>query len=228
MGAASRGRHRRRLTGVKRSGLSVARVALARLLIKVLTMKLPPWQARMTLWIAVVGPPVASLILVTVNYFPILAARTKPADVSALLVLWIFFAVPAGYGFGGVPALLAGALYSAVLTAMATRRLGMLPRACLAAICGGAVCGVWFHVVAGPNWRSYGGTAAFVATLLSLRWPQVRTSDLALRQPERLREVLERRVSVPAEAARHDGSRGMAVRRTLDSARAEKRGTNFP
>ena len=154
-------------------------------------MKLSPWQIRMTLWIALVGPPVASFVLMTPTYFPFLARQTEAVNMSDLLVLFIFFAVPVGYVFGVVPALLAGALYSVVLTAaMATRRFGMLPRACLAraclaAICGGVVCGVWFHVVAGPDWRGYAAGAALVAALLSLRWPQARTSNLALRQPER-------------------------------------------
>jgi hypothetical protein len=162
------------------------RLRVARIVIKLLTMKRPPWQIRMTLWIAVVGPPVASLILMTATYFPFLARRAAPVDVSDLVVLFIFFAVPIGYVFGVLPALLAGALYGGVLTAMATRRFGMLPRVCLAAFCGGGVCGVWFHVVAGPNWRDYGAAAALAAALLSLRWPQARTSNLALRQPERL------------------------------------------
>jgi hypothetical protein len=107
----------------------------------------------------------------TTTYFPLLATRPGPTDVSGLMVLFIFFAVPVGYVFGVVPALLAGAMYSAVLTAVATCRTGMLPRACLAAICGGLVGGIWFHAVAGSDWRGYTAVAGLVEALLSLRWP---------------------------------------------------------
>jgi hypothetical protein len=156
----------------RRGGLTVAQVALVRVVINVLAMKRLPWQVRETLWIGVVGPPVASLVLLTTTYLPLLAARSGPIDMSGLMVLFIFFAVPFGYVFGVVPALLAGAMYSRVLTAMATRRTGTLLRACLAAICGGLVCGIWFHVVAGPDWRGYAAAAALVAALLSLRSPR--------------------------------------------------------
>jgi hypothetical protein len=122
----------------------------------------------------------------TTTYLPLLATRPGPIDVSDLMVLFIFFAVPVGYVFGVVPALLAGAMYSAALTAVATRRAGMLPRVCLAAICGGLVDGIWFHVVAGPDWRDYTAVAALVQALLSLRWPRaitLRTDAISRRLP---------------------------------------------
>jgi hypothetical protein len=143
-----------------------------------------PWQLRMTLCVGVVGPPVASLIL----YLPLLVARAAPIDVIGFIALFVVFAVPVGYVFGVVPALLAGAMYSGVLSTVATRRPGMLLRACLAAICGGLVGGVWFYFVAGPQWRGYAAVAGLVEALLSLRWPRAitpGTNAISPRLPER-------------------------------------------
>ena len=134
-------------------------------------MKLP-WQVRTTLLIGVVGPPIASLILLTVKYLPLLERRTHSVDLSGFIGLFIFFAVPVGYCFGVFPALLAGGIYCGALTAMATLRPGILPRACLGAISGGLVGGVWFHAVIGADSRGYGSIAAFVLALISLRWPR--------------------------------------------------------
>jgi hypothetical protein len=122
----------------------------------------------------------------TEAYLPILAARAGPIDVPGL-VLFIFFAVPVGYVFGAVPALLAGAMYTGVLTAVATRQTGILPRACIATVCGGLVGGIWFHVVAGPDWRGYAAVAGLVEALLSLRWPRAitaKTNAISERLPE--------------------------------------------
>jgi hypothetical protein len=132
-----------------------------------------PWQVRTTLLVGIVGPPVASLILLTITYLPLLERLTAPVDVSSFVELYILFAVPVGYCFGVFPALLAGAIYCGALTAMATLRSGILPRACLAAISGGLVGGVWFHAVIGPDSQGYGSVAAFVLALISLRWPRV-------------------------------------------------------
>jgi hypothetical protein len=156
---------------VRPGGLTVANFALVRVIVKVLTMKPLPGQVRTTLWIGVVGPPIASLILMMTICVPLLAARAGPIDVSGWIVLFIFFAVPIGYVFGVVPAVLAATVYSRVLTARA-RRTGTLGRACLAAICGGLVGGIWFFVVAGSDWSDYAAAAALVAALLSLCWPR--------------------------------------------------------
>ena len=131
-----------------------------------------PWQVRATLLIGIVGPPLASLILLTIKFFPQLEGRTEHVDVSGFISLFILFAVPVGYCFGVFPALLAGGIYCGALTAMATPRPGILPRACLGAISGGLVGGVWFHAVIGADSRGYGSIAAFVLALVSLRWPR--------------------------------------------------------
>jgi hypothetical protein len=86
----------------------------------------------------------------------------------SFVVAFICFALPLGYVFGVVPALLAGVVYCGTLTAMATLRPGMLLRACLGAISGGLVGGVWFHAVVGPDSHGYGSVAALVVALLSL------------------------------------------------------------
>jgi hypothetical protein len=98
-----------------------------------------------------VGPPVASLIVMTAAYLPYCAVLNEPIDVRCFVVAFIVFAVPLGYAFGVVPALLAGVMYCGGLTAIATLRPGMLLRACLGAISGGLVGGVWFHAVIGPD-----------------------------------------------------------------------------
>ena len=119
--------------------------------------------------IAALGPPVASLIVMTATYLPYGAALHEPVDMPSFVVAFICFALPLGYAFGVVPALLAGAMYCGALTAMATpQRPGMLLRACLGAISGGLVGGVWFHAVVGPASHGYGLVAALVVALLSL------------------------------------------------------------
>jgi hypothetical protein len=88
-------------------------------------MKHPPWQVRTTLLIGTVGPTVASLILMPMIYLPHSAGRMQSFDVSWFAAAYMLFAVPIGYVFGAAPALLAGALYCGVLTAIAALRLGM-------------------------------------------------------------------------------------------------------
>jgi hypothetical protein len=131
-------------------------------------MNLSSWQVRTTLLIAALGPPVASLIVMTTTFLPYGTALHEPVDMPSFVVAFICFALPLGYAFGVVPALLAGAVYCGALTAMATLRPGLLLRACLGAISGGLVGGVWFHAVVGPDSHSYGSVAALVVALLSL------------------------------------------------------------
>jgi hypothetical protein len=139
-------------------------------------MKRPPWQVLTTLLIGSVGPPVASLILMSTIYLPHFAGRTESFQVSSFAAAYMLFAVPLGYVFGVAPALLAGALYCGALTAMSALRPGMLLRACLGATCGGLVGGAWFHTVIGADSHGYGSVAALVAALLSLRRPPARKS----------------------------------------------------
>jgi hypothetical protein len=131
-------------------------------------MKLTSWQVRRTLLICTVGPPLASLILMTVNYLPSYAARTEGVDVPSFLAALVLFAVPVGYVFGLVPAVFAGVMYCGVLTAMATLRPGMLLRACIGALCGGSAGEVWFPAMIGPDSHGYGWVAALVVALLAL------------------------------------------------------------
>ena len=145
-------------------------------------MKLP-WQVRTTLLIGIVGPPVASLILLTIKYLPLLEGRTELVDVSGFIGFFILFALPVGYCFGVLPALLAGGIYCGALTAMAILRPGILARVCLGAISGGLVGGVWFHTVIGADSRGYGSIAAFVLALVSLRWPRADKITFPEREP---------------------------------------------
>jgi hypothetical protein len=134
-------------------------------------MTLASWQVRTMLLIGAVGPALASLILLAANYFPYCAGRTEPVDVPCFVVVFVFFAVPVGYVFGLVPALLAGVMYCGALTAMATLRTRMCLRVCIGAISGALAGGVWFHAAIGPDSRGYGLAAGVVAALLSLRSP---------------------------------------------------------
>jgi hypothetical protein len=138
-------------------------------------MKFSYWQGRTMLLIGILGPPVASLILMTTTCLPSCEGRIEPVDVPCFVLAFIFFAVPVGYVFGLVPALLAGVVYCSALTAITSLRPGVLLRACLGAISGGLVCGVWFHVVIGPDSHRYAWVAALVAALLSLHRPSART-----------------------------------------------------
>jgi hypothetical protein len=123
------------------------------------------------LLIGVLGPPVASLILLTTHYLLSCAGRIEPVDLPCFVVTYVFFAVPVGYVFGLVPALLSGVMYCGALTAMTKLRTQMLLRVCTGATSGGLAGGVWFHAVIGPYSHGYGAVAAAVAALLSLRWP---------------------------------------------------------
>jgi len=138
------------------------------------------WQVRTTLLIATLGPPVASLIVMTATYLPYGAALHEPIDIPSFVVAFTCFALPVGYAFGVVPALLAGAVYCAALTAVATLRPGMLLRGCLGAISGGLAGGVWFHAVVGPDSHGYGSVAALVMALLSLSYRQSEHGNSAI------------------------------------------------
>jgi hypothetical protein len=154
----------------------------ARTGIKALTMKLSSWQARTTLLIATLGPFVASVILMTTTYLFLCEGLTEPVSVHSFMVAFIFFALPVGYAFGVVPALLAGAMYCGALTAIATLRPGMLLRSCLGAISGGLIGEVWFHAVVGSDSHVYGSVAALVLALLSLRLPPAGTRQFGPRE----------------------------------------------
>jgi hypothetical protein len=131
----------------------------------------PSWQVRTVLLIAAVGPPLASLILLTTHYLPYCAGRTEPVDLPCFVAAFVLFAVPVGYVFGLVPALLAGVMYCGALTALATPRPDRLLRVCIGAISGGVAGALWFHALIGPDSNVYGSVAAAVAALLSLRSP---------------------------------------------------------
>ena len=127
----------------------------------------PSWQGRTLLLTGVLGPPVASLILLMSHYLPSCTGRTEPVDLPCFVVTYVFFAVPVGYVFGLVPALLSGAMYCGALTALTKLRTQMLLRVCTGAISGGLAGGVWFYAVIGPDSHGYGAVAAVVAALLS-------------------------------------------------------------
>jgi hypothetical protein len=128
--------------------------------------------AGSTLAVAIAGPPAASFVLlpwVLLSASPTLA---HSFDVTSYVLAFLFFAVPAGYVFGVVPAVLAGATYSATLTAIAPLRARSLLRSCVGALSGGFWAGLWFPVViGGTSSPAYVFAAALVMGLLAVRRP---------------------------------------------------------
>jgi len=127
------------------------------------------WQLRTAALITLLAPPAASFVLLAVDYFRYW--RDIPFSPGDFLAALFVFAIPVGYAYGFVPALLAAVIYCAVLTAdprLLRRRL--LTRACLGAVCGGLASSVWFAIWAG-DWYVYGLAHAFVMAALSLRSP---------------------------------------------------------
>jgi hypothetical protein len=136
------------------------------------------WQVRTMLLIGTVGPPVASLILMTNTYLPLCVTQGESFDEPCFVAAFVLFAIPLGYVFGLVPALLAGVMYCAAVNGMAPLRPGVLPRACLAAVSGELVAEVWFRAVVGPDSHRYASVAALVMALLPL--PSPRTNAVRL------------------------------------------------
>jgi hypothetical protein len=112
-------------------------------------------------------------------YLPACAGRTEPFDMPSFTATFLLFAVPVGYAFGALPALLVGSLYCGALSVIATPRAGMLLRACLGAVSGEVVGGLWFRAVIGRDSGAYAAVAALVAALLALRRPPERIEQSA-------------------------------------------------
>jgi hypothetical protein len=128
-------------------------------------------QIRATLFMGIVGPPIASLILLMAMCLPPWRVLTGPIDAPSFVVAYVLFAIPVGYAFGVIPALLAGTIYSWALTVMSLPQRATLLRASIAALSGGLVGGLWFHAVIGPEWPIFGSAAAVAAALRSRSWP---------------------------------------------------------
>ena len=137
------------------------------------------WRVRTILLIGTVGPPVASLILMTNTYLPLCVTHGRSFDVPCFVAAFVLFAVPVGYVFGLVPALLAGVMYCAAVHSMAPLRAGVLPRACLAAVSGELVAEVCFRAVVGPDSHRYASVAALVMALLSLPSPRTNAARVS-------------------------------------------------
>jgi hypothetical protein len=129
------------------------------------------WQIRTILWTGIVGPPVASFVLLPWVLLSTSTISVDSFDLPSYLVVFLFFAVPVGYVFGVIPALLAGAMYSGALTAIPCLRPHTLFRSCIGVVSGGMCGGLWFHAVIGTEWPAYGLAAALVMGVLALRRP---------------------------------------------------------
>jgi hypothetical protein len=115
-------------------------------------------------------------------------------------MLFFIFAVPVGYVFGGVPALLAGAIYSAALAAMPTVGPRHLLRAGLGGVCGGLTCAIWFHAIVGAGSFRYATVGALTIALFAL----CRTGK-ALAGKRLHFQVPQRRAPVLRDQAGRDG-----------------------
>ena len=125
-----------------------------------------------TLWSGVLVPPAASLMLLATVLMPASTTWADPVTaVPSFLGPFFIFAVPVGYVFGGIPALLAGAIYSAALTVMPVVEPCRLLRVGIGAVCGGLTGGIWFHAIVGPGWSSYAIAEALMMALFALRRP---------------------------------------------------------
>jgi hypothetical protein len=114
-------------------------------------------------------PPTASALLLATALLPASKTWADPASaVASFLTLFYIFAVPVGYVFGTVPALLAGLIYSRALTAVPTVCPRPLLRAVLGAACGGLAGEVWFYAVIGNGSGIYAAAAAVTMTLFAL------------------------------------------------------------
>jgi hypothetical protein len=126
-------------------------------------------HVRTALSSAVVVPPAASLLLLATVLLPTSSTWGDPLSaVPSFLELFFFFAVPVGYVFGAIPALLAGAIYSAMSTAMPSVQPPLLLRGGLGAVCGGLTGGVWFHAVVGAGSFIYTLAAALMMALFAI------------------------------------------------------------
>jgi hypothetical protein len=135
-------------------------------------LKKVPWQARTIAHITLLGPPAASLILLAVDCVEYW--RAVPFNLASFLAVFFLFAVPVGYVFGAVPALLAASLYCALLTAhSALQQRRPWTRASVAAICGGLASGVWFWEQLRTGWGIYAVVGALVMAALSRGTPQL-------------------------------------------------------
>jgi hypothetical protein len=127
------------------------------------------WQVRTTLLIGIVGPPVASFIVLALVYLPAVQLQADPIEVARFTIPLVLLTLAVGYTFGAIPALLTGAVYSGALTLVPTLRQLTLLRACLAGVFGGLIGELWFRAVIGVDSSGYGLVAAAVACVLSLR-----------------------------------------------------------
>jgi hypothetical protein len=146
--------------------------------------RLPPWQVRATALITLLGPPTASLILLALDYFEYW--RAVPFNFADFLVAFFLFAIPVGYAFGTVPALLAASRPCALLTVnsrLLQRRL--LIRACMGAVCGGLASWVWFGEWLTIAWGIYWWVRS---SWLRCRWVRPQLDEAAL---DSMRSILE-------------------------------------
>jgi hypothetical protein len=135
------------------------------------SMKIVRLHVSIGVFSAVVVPPAASLLLLATVLLPTSTAWADPASaVPYFLALFFLFAVPVGYVYGALPALLAGALYSCALSAQPGLCRHTLVRAGLGAVCGGLTGGIWFHAVGAAGAYLYSVAEALVTAMFALCW----------------------------------------------------------
>ena len=127
------------------------------------------WWISSTLSVAIAGPLVASFVLLP---WILLAGSPHSFDIPSYVIAFLFLAVPVGYVFGVVPALLAGATYSATLIALPPLRARPLGRLALGAACGAFWAGLWFPPLTANSSGVYVLVAALTMALLALRKPE--------------------------------------------------------
>jgi hypothetical protein len=127
------------------------------------------WQLRTIVLITLLGPPTASLLLLAIDYYEYW--QDVHFQFTDFLIAFLFFAVPVGYVFGTVPALLAAFLYCAIWNPGTRLHQRIAARACIAAVCGGIASWAWFSKCLDVSGHIYGLSGALVMAALSLRLP---------------------------------------------------------
>jgi len=127
------------------------------------------WWISSTLSVVIAGPPAASFVLLPWILFSTSPTWAHSFDMSSYVVALVFFAVPVGYVFGVVPAVLAGATYSTTLISFPALRAHSPLRSCVGAISGAFWAPLWFPAVVATSSGAYVLAAALVIALLALR-----------------------------------------------------------
>ena len=128
------------------------------------------WQLPTMLYLTLLAPALAALVLMLISYAPGWFERGEPIDPAGFLITFVGIAIPASYLFGLIPAFLGAIAYCVILTTWPAAKINVALRSFVGLACGGIVGGFWCSAVVGLP-KAYAAPAALTAALLALRWP---------------------------------------------------------